>query len=368
MQPWEELDALHMARALELAARGEGRVEPNPMVGCTIVRDGETVGEGYHRQFGGPHAEIEAIETAGPRAQGATAYVTLEPCCHAGKTGPCTQALIRAGIRRVVIAQGDPFPQVAGAGIAELQKADIQVEVGLREAEARELNAPYLKLISKHRPWVIAKWAMTLDGKIAAHTLDSRWVSCEASLEVVHRLRRRVDGILIGRGTSDADDPMLTARPSGPRVATRIVLDSLASLDTTSQLARTARQAPVMVVAGPQASEADRQQLTTAGCEVVVAFGDSPAERLLWLLDELGRRRMTNLLVEGGGQLLGSLFDLAQIDEVHAFVAPKLIGGLNAPTPLGGIGLAEMNQALNLATPCIEQCGADVHVHGRIAR
>ncbi len=363
-----EFDAWHMARALELAARAEGLVEPNPMVGCTIVRDGETVGEGYHRRYGGPHAEIEALQSAGPRTQGATAYVTLEPCCHTGKTGPCSQALIHAGIRRVVVAQRDPFPKVAGQGIAELQQAGLDVEVGLLASEAQELNAPYLKLVGTGRPWIIAKWAMSLDGKLATHALDSRWISGDASRPLVHRLRGRVDGILVGRGTAVADDPLLTARPPGPRTAARIVLDSLASLDVTSQLVRTAGDAPVTVVAGPKSPQNNRTRLTAAGCEVLVGPAVSHAERLLWLLDELGRRQMTNLLVEGGGQLFGSLLDARQIDEVHALIAPMLIGGAGAPSPIGGTGVARITEALKITAPRIEQCGTDVYVHGRVAR
>ncbi len=367
MQQWE-FDAWHMARAIELAARGEGFVEPNPMVGCTIVRDGETVGEGWHRAFGGPHAEIEALQSAGPRARGATAYVTLEPCCHQGKTPPCTTALVRAGVRRVVVAIEDPFPQVAGKGAAELRQAGIEVELGLMGPEARRLNAPYLKLVETNRPWMIAKWAMTLDGKTATGCGDSRWVSCRASLEVVHRLRGRVDGIMIGRGTAEADDPLLTARPPGARTATRIALDSQASLKTDSQLVRTVGDAGLIVAAGEQSPAASRQRLAEAGCEVLVCPGASHAQRLEWLLDELGRRRMTNVLVEGGARLLGGLFDAGQIDEVHAFVAPKLIGGSSAPGAIGGAGVDLMAKALSLSSPHIEQCGTDVYVHGRVAR
>jgi diaminohydroxyphosphoribosylaminopyrimidine deaminase/5-amino-6-(5-phosphoribosylamino)uracil reductase len=367
MQNWE-FDTWHMDRAIDLAQRGEGLVEPNPMVGCTIVRDGETVGEGFHQRFGGPHAEIEALTSAGPRAEGATVYTTLEPCCHQGKTGPCTQALVRARVSRVVVAQRDPFPQVAGRGIAELEQAGIEVEVGLLESDARQLNAPYLKLVQTGRPWIIAKWAITLDGRLASHSGDSRWISGPASHELVHRLRGRVDAILIGRGTAAFDDPLLTARPSGPRTATRIVLDSQASLAVGSQLACTARDVPVIVAAASQSPPENRQRLTAAGCEVLICPGSSPAERLIWLLDELGRRRMTNVLVEGGSRLFGSLFDAGQIDEVHTFIAPKLIGGEQAPSAVGGTGVARMTDALNLASPQIKQCGTDVYVHGRIAR
>lgn len=363
-----EFDAWHMARAIELAARGEGLVEPNPMVGCTLVAAGETVGEGWHRRFGGPHAEIEALQSAGARARGATAFVTLEPCCHQGKTGPCTRALIAAGVSRVVVAQQDPFSQVAGEGIAELRSAGIAVDVGLLESEARHLNAPYLKLVETKRPWIIAKWAMTLDGKIATRSLDSRWVSSRASRDIVHRLRGRVDAIMVGRATAEADDPLLTARPPGARVAARIILDSNASLADASQLVQTAREIPVLVAASEHAAAKDRKRLTAAGCEVIECPGESHADRLAWLLDELGRRQMANILVEGGGQLFGSLLDLGQIDEVHVFIAPKLLGGAGAVGPIGGSGVERMAQAIKLSAPRIEQFGGDVYIHGRIAR
>jgi diaminohydroxyphosphoribosylaminopyrimidine deaminase/5-amino-6-(5-phosphoribosylamino)uracil reductase len=363
---WDEQDAWHMARALELAARGEGLVEPNPLVGCTIVRDGETVGEGYHTRFGAPHAEIEALQIAGARAHGATAYVTLEPCCHQGKTPPCTKALVAAGVRRVVIAQKDPFPRVAGGGIAELEAAGMQVEVGLRAEEARRLNAPYLKLTQTGRPWVIAKWAMTLDGKIATRTGDSRWISSPASRQIVHQLRGRVDAIVVGRGTAQADDPLLTARPSGLRTASRVVVDTQASLLPTSRLVQTARESPVIVAIGEDAPPDRVKALAEAGCEPLVCAGDTRETRLGSLLEQLGARRMTNLLVEGGGQLLGSLFDGRQIDEVHVFVAPKLIGGATASGPMAGQGVALMAQAVGLCDPIIQQFGSDVYIHGRV--
>jgi diaminohydroxyphosphoribosylaminopyrimidine deaminase / 5-amino-6-(5-phosphoribosylamino)uracil reductase len=357
-----------MARALELAVRGEGLVEPNPMVGCTIVHGGETVGEGFHRRFGGPHAEIEALEVAANRARGATVYVTLEPCCHQGKTPPCTQALIRAAVGRVVVAQCDPFPQVAGRGIAELEAAGIAVEVGLREAEAREVVAPYRKLVTTGRPWIIAKWAMTLDGKLATHARDSRWVSCEESRALAHRIRGRVDAIMIGRGTVEADDPLLTARPPGPRTAVRVVLDSQASLSVGCQLVRTAREVPLIVAVAENAPQANRDALSNVGCEVLVCPGTVHLQRLHWLLDELGRRKMTNVLVEGGSRLLGELFDAGEIDEIHAFIAPKIAGGENAPTPIGGTGIGLMAEACQLDSPTIEVCGTDVYIRGRIAR
>ena len=207
--------ALLMDAALKLARRGEGFVEPNPMVGAVIVsQQGEIVGEGWHQAFGGPHAEVHALAAAGERGRGGTLYVTLEPCCHFGKTPPCTQAIIRAGICKVVVATGDPAPHVAGGGIRELRKAGIDVEVGVREADAKELIAPFVKMVTKQRPWVIAKWAMTLDGKLATHDGHSKWISNAEARAEVHRLRGRVDAIVTGIGTAAADNPMLTSRPA----------------------------------------------------------------------------------------------------------------------------------------------------------
>jgi diaminohydroxyphosphoribosylaminopyrimidine deaminase/5-amino-6-(5-phosphoribosylamino)uracil reductase len=357
-----------MARALELAARGQGLVEPNPMVGCVIVNGAEIIGEGWHHRFGSDHAEVEALRVAGSRARGADVYVTLEPCCHQGKTGPCTQALIAANVRRVIVALEDPYHEVSGRGIAELRSAGIEVEVGLLGEEVRSLCAPFLKMVTAARPWVIAKWAMTLDGKLATAGGDSRWISGEASREVVHRLRGRMDAILIGRGTAAADDPLLTARPPGPRVPTRIVVDSVASLSMDSQLVRTAREAPVLVAVSESSPQPKRRQLEQAGCEVLVCPGATHGERLEALLAELGRRRMTNVLVEGGAQLLGCLFDANQVDEVHAFIAPKLIGGETAPSPVAGQGRALMSQAIALDSPQVSTIGDDVYIRGRVSR
>ncbi len=361
-----ELDVWHMRRALELAAGGEGFVEPNPMVGCVVARGAEIIGEGWHRQFGCAHAEVEALRIAGARAAGATLYVTLEPCCHFGKTPPCTQAILAAGVRRVVVAERDPFPEVAGRGIAELQAAGVAVEVGLQEADARRLNAPYLKLVRVGRPWIIAKWAMTLDGKIATRTGESRWISNAQSREIVHALRGRVDAVMIGRQTALRDDPLLTARPPGPRTALRVVVDTHAALRADSQLVRTANETPVLVAVGRESSESDRQRLRSAGCEVLVCDGEAHAARLEALLDALGQRKLTNVLVEGGSRFLGSLFDARQIDEVHIFIASKLVGGAAASGPIAGEGIAALSSALLLESPEIRQLGADLYLRARL--
>ena len=351
---------------MELALGGEGQVEPNPMVGCVIARGDEVVGEGFHRRFGGPHAEIEALGAAGGRAADATLYVTLEPCCHHGKTPPCTRAVVDAGVQRVVVAQRDPFLAVQGRGIAELQAAGIAVELGLLAAEARRLNAPYLKLVGTGRPWIVAKWAMTLDGKIATRAGESRWISGAASRERVHLLRGRMDAIMVGRETAVRDDPLLTARPPGPRRAIRVVLDTRGSLPDESRLVRSARDDAVLVAVGESAPAAARQRLEQAGCEVFVCRGQTPAARLDALLAELGRRRLTNVLVEGGSRLLGSLFDARQVDEVHVFIAPKLCGGESARPAIGGAGIAQLSAALELDSPTVEHVGDDTYIHARL--
>ncbi len=362
----QALDQWHMARALELAAAGRGAVEPNPLVGCVVVRGAEIIGEGWHRSFGGPHAEIEALAVAGPRAAGATLVVTLEPCCHHGKTPPCTEAILAAGIRRVVFAHRDPFPQVAGAGAARLRAAGIEVVENVLAEEARRLNAPYLKRVATGLPWVIAKWAMTLDGKLATRSGASRWISGPAARRLAHDLRGRVDAVVVGRGTVDADDPLLIARPPGPRVATRVVLASQGGLREGCRLLATLDQAPLLVAVGPMASASERERLTRLGCDVVSCHGHTHAERWQELLAELGRRGMTNVLVEGGRKVLGTLFDQHAIDEVHVFVAPLLIGGEQAPSPLGGAGVDDLASAFAIDQPQWRQVGTDLYISGHV--
>jgi diaminohydroxyphosphoribosylaminopyrimidine deaminase/5-amino-6-(5-phosphoribosylamino)uracil reductase len=358
-------DQAWMKRALDLAARGRGAVEPNPMVGAVVVQGDALVAEGWHQRYGGPHAEVHALAAAGEAARGATLYVTLEPCCHHGKTPPCTDAMIAAGVGRVVAAMADPFPQVAGRGAELLRRAGVAVEVGLCAAEARRLNAPYLKLLETGRPWVIAKWAMTLDGRIATRTGDSKWISNAASRRVVHELRGRVDGVLVGVGTALADDPLLTARPPGPRTPTRVVLDSRLRLPLASQLVRTAREAPTLVVTTALAPGDRRDTLLRGGCEVLLLPHDGERASVAALLDELGRRRFTNLLVEGGGEVLGSFLDAGAIDEVHVFMAPRLMGGAAARAPVLGRGAERVADLLNLTELRVETLDGDVYLVGR---
>ena len=358
-----------MRRALDLARRGEGLVEPNPQVGAVVLSaGGAIVGEGWHARFGGAHAEIEALRMAGDSARGGTLVVTLEPCCHHGKTPPCTSAVIAAGISRVVVAARDPFPAVNGGGIAALVAAGIEVETGILATEGERLTAPYRRLVLDGRPWVIAKWAMSLDGRIASVTGNSRWISGAESRSYVHALRGRMDAIMVGLGTAIADDPLLTARPSGARVPLRIVVDSFARLPTTSRLVQTSREVPVLVAVGPEAPTNRVAAIEAAGCEVWRGNDPDRRARLVALLHYLGGRRLTNLLVEGGAALLGSLRDGGLIDEVWAFVAPKLIGGMTAPAAIGGEGESRVDDAPRITVEDLIRLGDDVLIRGRVDR
>jgi diaminohydroxyphosphoribosylaminopyrimidine deaminase/5-amino-6-(5-phosphoribosylamino)uracil reductase len=329
---------------------------------------GGIIAEGWHASFGGPHAEVAALSTAGTAARGGTLAVTLEPCCHHGKTPPCTAAIIAAGISRVVVGTRDPFPAVNGGGIEELRRAGIEVRVGVCETEARRLIAPFRRLVEQQRPWLIAKWAMSLDGRVATAEGESRWISSDASREIVHQLRGRMDGIVCGIGTALADDPLLTARPAGPRQPLRIVLDSMARLPLDSRLVRTAREMPLLVAAGSTAPADRLRELRAAGCEI---WQSSAPNRTAWLHDlllELGSRRLTNVLVEGGPTVLGSLADGQAIDEVWAFIAPTIIGGAASPSPIAGAGIAALASAASIEVEHVDHPGGDLLVRGVVRR
>lgn len=364
-------DRRHMRRALALAERGRGSVSPNPLVGAVIVRDGNVIGEGWHARLGDVHAEVAAIRDAAERESsvaGATLYVTLEPCAHQGRQPPCSEAIVAAGIARVVIGSEDPTEKASGRGPGMLR--DEGVEVGLVDgpeaAAARLANQPFRKHSRTGMPHVVLKSAMTLDGRTATREGDSRWISGDSSRELVHRWRAEVDAVAVGIGTVLADDPLLTARGvEVSRQPTRVVFDSKARLPLHSNLIRTATEAPVLVVAGPEAPSAAVDRLTNAGAEVVVC-GGSGAERIAPALSELGRRNLTSLLLEGGAGLAGAFTDAAQIDELRLFVAPLLLGGAEARPLLGGEGvgrLAAAERALSLES---EQSGEDVLIRARL--
>ncbi|MFP3936937.1 MAG: bifunctional diaminohydroxyphosphoribosylaminopyrimidine deaminase/5-amino-6-(5-phosphoribosylamino)uracil reductase RibD [Phycisphaerae bacterium] len=361
-------DERHMLRALELARQGLGAVEPNPPVGAVLVAGGEVIGSGRHRRFGGPHAEVEALrsaEQAGKNPRGATMYVTLEPCSHHGKTPPCTEAIISAGIARVVIAMEDPDANVSGRGIETLQSAGVDVTAGVCAEEARELLAAYIKTRTAGRPWVICKWAQTADGYLAVP--DGRWVSGPASRAEVHRLRGICDGVLVGLGTVRADDALLTNRSGRGRKPARVVLDGDLEIPPSCQLVRTVGEAPVIVVTCTQAADRQREKvrsLTDAGVEVLPLPEESHREPtresrvdLELLLDELGRRRWTRLLVEGGADVLESFISGGLSDELVVFVSPRRLGEDSADLPRYDI--AEVERAHKLCPHGRWQFGGD---------
>ena len=359
-------DEVWVKRALAEAALGRGFVEPNPMVGAVVIRDGELISLGHHERFGGPHAEVVALDKAGDRARGATLYVTLEPCCHHGKTPPCVAAILRAGVARVVAAHRDPFPKVAGGGLAQLQAAGLDVKVEVEGDAARALNAPYLKRVILGTPFVTAKWAMTLDGRTATSDGDSRWISNPESRALVHQVRGLMDAILVGIGTALADDPELTVRPAGPRTPARVVLDSDGRLPLTGKLARTAREVPVWVATTTRADSNRLDALEALGCEILRFEPESGRVPVAPLLAELGRRGVTNLLVEGGGSVLGSFLGAGQVDAVDVFVAPKIVSGPPRFAPMLGAGISLMADAWNLDSPEISSIQNDVRIQGRV--
>lgn len=355
-----------MRRALELARLGAGGAEPNPLVGCVLVKNEQQIGEGFHARFGGPHAEVVAMRTlSNPTdAVGCTAYVTLEPCSHFGKTPPCAEALIAAGVGRVVVAMLDPFPEVAGRGLARLQQAGIEVEVGVLEIEARFLNAPYLKRLTTGLPWVIAKWAMSLDGKIATATGASQWISGPESRTDAHQVRGRLDAIIVGIGTVLADDPLLTARPAGPRVPRRVIFDSRGRLPLNGRLANSLAQAPLCVVSGEHLSAEQETAFRQRGIELWKMPG-TPAEQLEPTLRRLAAEGATNVLVEGGPGLLGQFATAGLLDELQIYLAPKLIGSASAPGPLGNPGWAELASCPEFQLVNQERLGPDLKLSYR---
>src|SRR3954464_3844298 len=367
-----EQDATHLRRALELAEEGRGRVSPNPLVGAVIVRDGEMIGEGYHAALGDLHAERAAIEDAGARGEdvaGSAIYVTLEPCAHTGRQPPCTEAILEARISRVVFASEDPTDKAAGRGPGMLRDGGVDVELagGPEASAARLLNQPFRKRARTGRPLVTYKAAMSLDGRVASPTGDSRWISTAESRELVHRWRAEVDAVAVGIGTALADDPLLTARLEGAgRQPTRVVFDSAARLPIDSALVASIDEAPLIVVCAPEAPSAKRDALERAGAEVVVAPGRTDRDRLETGLTELGRRDIQDLLVEGGPTFAGALFDAGEVDELRLFIAPVLVGAAQARAVLEGEGAVRIADGLRPLATTFDQVGEDMLVRARL--
>ena len=357
------LDVAHMRAALALAARGLGRTWPNPAVGCVLVgTDGDVVGRGWTQPGGRPHAETEALKRAGEAARGATAYVTLEPCSHTGRTRPCADALIAAGVGRAVIAIEDPDPRVSGRGIARLREAGISVELGAGAAEANELNAGFFLRIGQGRPLVSLKLATSLDGRIATRSGESRWITGEAARRHAHLLRAQHDGILVGTGTAAADDPELTCRLPGlaERSPVRIVLDATLRLPPSAKLLAGARQVPTWLITAGGSDPARRQALTRQGVEFI-EIEDAEEGRLPLdqALQALGGRGMTRLLVEGGSRLAAGLLQAGLVDRVHWFRAASVIGGDGLPAA-AAFGVAQLADAARFQRTDIALLGEDI--------
>jgi diaminohydroxyphosphoribosylaminopyrimidine deaminase/5-amino-6-(5-phosphoribosylamino)uracil reductase len=372
VSPTTHADRRHLARAVELAERGRPHVSPNPLVGAVIAAGEQTLGEGYHRAVGEAHAEVEAIRAAGARdLSQATLYVSLEPCCHQGRTPPCTDAIREAGIRRVVVASDDPSAHAAGRGLGILRDEGVDVVVadGELAARARLLNQPFRKHARTGRPWILFKSAMSLDGKVATRGGDSRWISGEESRHLVHEWRSALDGVAVGIGTAMIDDPLLTARLPGVasvRQPRRVVFDSLGRLPLGSRLIADVPEIPLTAVVSRAAPRAATDGLKTHGVDVIVATGENERARIASALEQLGSEGITSILLEGGPRLAGSFLDAGEIDEIRLFIAPIVLGGHNARDPLESEGVDSIADAVRGLTLICDRVGEDLLITSRI--
>jgi diaminohydroxyphosphoribosylaminopyrimidine deaminase (EC 3.5.4.26)/5-amino-6-(5-phosphoribosylamino)uracil reductase (EC 1.1.1.193) len=356
-------DKTYMARALELAALAAGRTSPNPMVGCVITHNDKVIGEGYHHQAGSPHAEVNALFAAGDNAKGSTVYVTLEPCSHYGRTPPCAEALLEAGVSRVVVAMTDPNPLVAGKGIQRLRECGIEVDVGLLSAEAALLNEVYIKAITSGLPFIVYKSAQTLDGKTATITGDSRWISNPQSREFVHQLRNRYDVIMVGSETVKADNPALNCRLADGRDPVRLIVNGNLNIANDAQVLTSSKSAPCIIATTLAASKSKLVQFNSLpGVEV----WQYPTERLVpleLLMRDLTKQGWTGVLLEGGSKLAGIMIEAKLVDKIHFIIAPKLIGG-NGPYSLSGLNITKMSEALLLNNVQVDLMAEDIHISG----
>jgi diaminohydroxyphosphoribosylaminopyrimidine deaminase / 5-amino-6-(5-phosphoribosylamino)uracil reductase len=374
-----EIDVAHLSRAIALAEGGRGRVSPNPLVGAVVVRDGKVLGEGYHAAYGQAHAERAALAACADDPRGATLYVSLEPCCHHGQTPPCTDAILEAGIRRVVVASDDPTEKASGRGLGILRDEGVEVVVADGEPafRARLLNQAFRKHARSGRPHVLLKSAMTLDGKVATRTGDSKWISGEAARLLSHHWRAERDAIVVGIGTALADDPRLDARIAGVtrypadsvrghRQPRRVVFDSEGRLPLTSQLVQGAPELPLTVVVGRAASRLQTDALEAAGADVIVATGENEPARVRSALDQLGAADVTSVLLEGGPKLAGAFLDAGELDELRLFLAPVVLGGSNARDPLEGEGVERIAEATRALALEVERVADDVLISARL--
>lgn len=366
MQKKEE----YMRRALELARKGEGHTSPNPMVGCVVVKDGRIISEGYHEKYGEFHAERNALTRCTEDTAGADLYVTLEPCCHQGKTPPCTDIIIQKKIARVFVGSMDSNPLVAGKGVQILRDHGIYVETGILDAECRKLNEVFYHYIATKTPFVVMKYAMTLDGKIACATGDSKWVTGEIARTQVHRMRGRYRGIMVGIGTVLTDDPMLNCRVEGGVDPVRIICDSNLRIPTESQIVKTASDIETIVACSQEALESERKQekirrLKEAGIQIIGTEG-AHGVNLVELMKKLGGQNIDSILLEGGGTLNASALEDGIVNKVYAYIAGKLIGGMDARSPVEGMGIDRMADAITLQNVEIEKLGDDFCIVGYV--
>ena len=365
-------DNRFMKMALDLAKKGEGFTSPNPMVGAVIVKDGKIVGKGYHQAAGKAHAEVNAVDDAGALAKGATLYVTLEPCNHIGRTPPCTEKIISAGIRRVVAAMTDPNPEVTGGGLDYLKSRGISITSGVCEPQAKRLNEAFIKYVRTKRPFTIVKCAATLDGRIATKTGDSRWVSGEESRRFVHRLRHAVDAIMVGIGTVEKDDPSLTARIAippkrfKPKDPTRIVLDTRLRIPEKAKLLRLHSHSDTILITGPSVSEDKKSRLKKNDVAIIESPVKNGMVDLDRLMDRLGSMNVTSLLIEGGGRVIASALSAGIVDKIYFFYAPKILGGDDGIPICKGPGAEKMNQCIPVKNIKVHRFGNDVMIEGYI--
>ena len=355
----------YLRLAITMASRALGRTSPNPVVGAIIVRNGRIVGKGYHRGAGTPHAEIHALAEAGRKANGADLYINLEPCCHYGRTPPCADAIIQAGIKRAFVGIQDPNPLVSGKGIKRLREAGVRVKTGILEEACRKVNEVFIKYITTKRPFVILKAAASLDGKIAAVGGNAKWITNEKSRQYVHRLRDRVDAVLVGIGTVAKDDPMLTVRLQnrGGHDPIRIVVDSTLKISLRAKVFNPLSKAPTIVATTPKASTRKIKEIEKKGGKVVVI--PSPAKvNLQLLMETLGKEEITSVLIEGGGQINTSALDEGIVDKVVFFFAPCILGGAKAPMIVGGKGVSNVEDGLRLDRIKTRRFGDDVMIEG----
>ena len=364
-----ERDARHLMRAIQLAGEARGMTSPNPLVGAVVVKNGKVIGEGFHAAAGLPHAERVALGACSEDPSGATLYVSLEPCAHHGRTPPCTDAIVEARIARVVVGSDDPSDNANGRGLGVLRDEGVAVDVvdGDVGAAARLINQPFRKHARTGRPLVVMKAAMTLDGKVATSTGDSRWISGEASRARAHRWRAELDAVAVGIGTALADDPLLTARVEAvPHQPCRVVFDSEARLPVESSLVKSIDEAPLIVVCTRAAARTRTQALTSAGAEVITVSGENESARVRAALDDLGSRGVQSLLVEGGPHIAGAFLDAGEIDEMRVFVAPIVAGGRQARSPIEGAGFQLIGAARRAVAHDVEQIADDVLITARL--